>query len=258
MFSVLLLLIFASLEREKIYAGYIKLLKKTTIVKQYNNKGQLNGEIIGYIDGNIDVSTNFVNGLRDGLTTEYYKNGQVENQSFFRHNKREGEEVEYYENGKLNYKRTWKNNKGYGSIYHYTNDSKIVNYDGLDIVNLFFYMEYDATGKTTKAFGHCFSSNIFSYDLNGDSTIILSNNKAYQNIADLNITIATPPNLIPQINLLINDKPIPDIKIKDNTINVKDAFFDKGIYNIKITGDLMNKNRRIVRADTLNLTITKN
>src|SRR5258708_14619526 len=119
LFSVLLALITALLEKDKIYVGYIKIFKRTAIIQRYNSKGQYNGDIIGYINGNIDINTDYLNGLKDGSTTTYYENGQVENISFFKQNKREGQEVEYYKDGKLNYKRIWKNNKGYGSIYNY-------------------------------------------------------------------------------------------------------------------------------------------
>ncbi len=256
---ILLLLTTALLAWDKIYIGYVVLFKRTALLNHYNSAGQWDGEIKGYIDGNIYVSANFSNGLRDGLTTTYFTNGQIKNMSFFKKNKREGSEVGYYADGKMNYKGSWKNNKKYGSAYHYSADGKLTNYDGLDVVNLFFYMEYDGSGKTIPSFGSSFSSNIFSYDVKTDSIILLIDNHSYQNINNLNITVATPPDLTPQINLLINDKPVKDFKIKDNTINIKDAFLNKGLYNLKITGALLNqKNRRVRKTDTLFLTITKN
>ena len=258
LFSTSVLLIAFLLEKDNFYLGYIKLFKRTAIINNYNGSGQLHGEIIGYVDGNIYIRTNFINGLRNGLTTIYYKNGQIKNQSFFKNDKREGEEVGYYEDGRLNYKGAWKNNKGYGSAYHYTSDGKLTNYDGLDVVNLFFYMEYDSTGTTTKAFGSCFSSNIFSYDIKTDSIIVLRDNQPYQNINDLNVTVATPPNLIPQINVFINNRAIQYPQMKNNTITIKNTFLNKGIYDIKILGKLLNPKARVIKADTLLLSVTKN
>jgi len=257
-FSLLLLLIVIFLEKDKIYIGYIKLSKNDAIINHYNSHGQLNGEIVGYVDGNIDIVTNFRNGLREGLTTVYYKNGQIKNLSFFKHNQRVGEEVEYYNNGKIDYKRTWKNNKGYGSIYHYSEDGNILNYDALDVVNLFFYLEYDKTGKTTKALGSCFSSNLFSHYVGSDSSIVLNNNQSYKNINDLNITVATPPKLTTHINILINNKPIVNTKIENNTVTINNILLHQGVYNIKIIGRLINQNGGIVKADTLAVRIIKN
>lgn len=245
------------LERDKVYLEYVKFFKRTVIVNPRNSDGQLNGEVLAYINGKIDISSNYVNGVRDGLTTEYHKNGRIKSLSYFKNGRRTSEEIGYYEDGKINYRSMWKDDKKYGSAYHYSDDNKLVNYVGLDIVNLFFYMEYDSRGNTVKAYGPCFSSNIFSYNTKGDSTVVLNNNQSYQNINDLNITVATPPNLIPQINLSINNISVSNLKINHNTIEIKNAFLHPGIYIIKVDGELMNKMGRVIKADTITLTIKR-
>lgn len=258
LFSVLVIIAGLFLEKDNIYIGYIKLFKKSALIEHFDNNGQKDGEVLGYTDGNLEISTFYVNGYRDGLTEQYYKNGKIENVFYFKHGKREGTELKYYENGQLEYSEVWKNNKYYGSAYHYSTDGKLTDYVEMGIDYLLFYMKYDKSGLSTIYFGHSFSKELFSYDTKTDSTEVLRNNQTYQNINDLNITVATPPNLIPKINLSINNKPITNLKIVENTIKVKNAFASKGVYYIKVLGELVNPKNVRIRADTLDINITKN
>ena len=258
LFSVLLIISVVFLEKDNIYIGYIKLFKKSALIEHFNTKGQKDGEELVYIDGNLEINTSYLKGCRDGLTKQYYKNGQLENLFHFKIGKKEGKEVGYYKDGKLDYTTNWKNNKLYGSAYRYSTDGKLTDYVEMGIDYLLFYMKYDKSGLSTIYFGHSFSKELFSYDTKTDSTEVLRNNQTFQNINDLNITVATPPNLIPKINLSINNKPITNLKIVENTITIKNAFVNKGIYNIKVLGELVNPKNVRIRADTLDINITKN
>lgn len=108
-----------------------------------------------------------------------------------------------------------------------------------------------------KVLGHCFSGNLFSNATKTYSVIQLTDQQSYRNINNLNVTVATPPDLSTRIDFIINKKNISNLQIKDNTISVKGIFMEKGMYNIKIIGKLINEYKVVLKADTLEISIRK-
>jgi len=253
--STIIFLIF--FQWESFEKNYIELFKQDALIEHHNYKGELDGEVVAYQNGKVYKKGTFVNGLKEGWFITYFKNGQVENKIFYRHNKKDGTEDEFYENGNLNYTVKWKNDKEYGSEFHYLEDKKLDNYDAFDLVNLFYYVRYDKSQKVYQTLCSFLSPNLFSFDKTGDSTIVLHDQIVYENINDLCVTVATPENLSPQIEIKINGYVYQNLKIIDNTIKVDNAFVNRGAYNVAVKGKLVNQINKTIKTDSLSLTITK-
>jgi hypothetical protein len=252
---LLIFIVFEQLQNIKML--YLTVFRRDGQIFHYNKYGKFEGKAIIYSKGNIVSVGNFVNGLREGLVTQYFQNGQIKNQSFYRHDKIEGIENEYYSDGKLNYKANWKNNKYYGSEWHWLENGNIAIYNTSDIIDMFYYSEYDSLGKLNKIIGHLVSPNVFSEMIPIDSVVLLADKTHYHSINSLYINVATPPNLNPVINIDINKLPFKSFKISENTISIKNVFPSAGSYIINIKGKLIDRNNRIIRKDSLNLTIIK-
>ena len=61
-------------------------------------------------DGKISLELNLVNGLKEGFTTSFYKNGKVKVESFFKKDVQEGKENVYHEEGFLVQSSVYQNN----------------------------------------------------------------------------------------------------------------------------------------------------
>ena len=46
--------------------GYIELFKISTILANHNRNGQIDGQLIKYVDGKVEIKSNFIKGLKDG------------------------------------------------------------------------------------------------------------------------------------------------------------------------------------------------
>ncbi len=257
---ILMICTIAFLNVGSIYKLYIRVFKKSTIIQHHNSKGQLDGEYIAYVNGKIYGQAYYVNGLKEGLCSLYFDSGLLQNETFYKHDKANGVENEYYENGFLNYTVKWRNGQRYGSEYHYLPNKKLFNYDTFGVgsgkEDSFYYSEFDSSGHSNKVFGDVFSSNLY-YVNKVDSTIILTDNQTYHDITDLYITVATPPGLTPIINISINDKPINNFRIINNTIKIWDAFHYKNNYKIAIHGKFITPKKQFYKNDSLFLTIKK-
>jgi hypothetical protein len=253
-----LTIIIVFFNRASIYQLYIKIVKKSTILENRNNKGQLDGEVTSYINGNIYLKANFKNGLKNGWAMKYFGNGQVKNKSFYKDDKLDGVENEYYENGRPHYESNYKYGRYYGNGWNWLKNGKLFVYNTSDVSNnLFYYSEFDSVGRPTKVIGEVFSRNIFSINDKDGSVILLNDRQSFDSINDLYITVATPPQLLPQIDININKTHSSYLKIDDNTIQIKNAFTGKGAYKMDIYGHLLDKNKRTVKSDTLTMMINK-
>lgn len=56
-----------------------------------------------YPNGQLKYTTNYTNGVDDGLQQEWYESGQLQSQSYFKEGKLDGKVQEWYENGQLKY-----------------------------------------------------------------------------------------------------------------------------------------------------------
>lgn len=252
-----LIAIILYLNFNKIYRMYIQTFKKTMLIKPLNKTGQIDGEEVGYIAGKIYFSAEFKNGEKDGLFIQYFDSGSLKAVSHYKKGKKDGVEKYYYENGILESTQLWKNGYNFGSAYHYSKESKIINYDASDIKNadIIFYAEYDSTGKITQKFANVFSKNLYSKSKNSSAEIILKNNNDYANIKDLFLTVPTPPYLTSQIYISINKNRYQNLNVKRNTLVVANAFPTIGNYKISVLGKLLYKDGSIFHADTVNLEI---
>ncbi len=95
------------------------------------------------------VVVNLKNGKRDGLYTQYFKDGiQLQFQNHYSNGKYNGLCKEFYDNGQLKIQSTWKNGIQEGKTYYYNNDGSLIR--ELEIVNGDYYkecIEYNKNGK---------------------------------------------------------------------------------------------------------------
>jgi antitoxin component YwqK of YwqJK toxin-antitoxin module len=209
-----------------------------------------------YNKGKIKSKESFKNGKFEGPKITYYPNGQIEQRLFRKNNKDEGMENSYYEGGHLKYTRNWVNDNPYGDFYYYYENKTAKIYHSYDILGDKFYLcEYDQSGKVLKSDGYVFSPHTYTVD--EDSTKVLLNGNTYKSIKDLYITVANPPQYTPEILIIINKKKCQDLIFPNhNTVLVKNAFIDKGVYNITIDGIFVGKSGTTDRT-TGNLRIIK-
>lgn len=198
-----------------------------------------------YEDGKIKSKESFKDGKYDGPKLLYYTNGQIEQNLIRKNGKDEGLEHGYYKDGKLMYTRNWINDKQYGDQIFYFQNGRVKIYHTYDILGAKFYLShYNETGKNFQTEGRPVSHNIYSKDIDRDSSILLEDNKTYKNIRDLYITYANPPNRQTVIQISINGKIKSNLLfIDNNTAKIVAAFPQKGVYNIRISGGFIdNKN----------------
>ena len=100
------------------------------LTKVLSYKGlPFNGELVEYFDDEktqLKERIDYKEGLKDGLSEEYNKNGQLERKGTYK----EGEEEEevkytYYENGQLKEKETYKDGKKDGQWEYYDENGKL-------------------------------------------------------------------------------------------------------------------------------------
>lgn len=221
---------------------YIKLFGKNQSIAEYNEGGEVHGEFLNYQNGRLTLRSHYQNGLMHGKTTYYYDNGRVEGIKSFTEDNPNGEELKYYRNGNLKYSANWKNGKPYGSFYWYLESGKLDSYTVYDIVGQNFYIcQYNTKGELLNNDGFIVSLNIYSTDISTDSIAILKYNEHYENIKDLYITVATPPELKPKLVIKINNIVVEKFKIVENTIKIPNAFDKTGIYEVNIQSKFVNK-----------------
>ncbi|HEY9002288.1 MAG TPA: hypothetical protein VIM89_13105 [Mucilaginibacter sp.] len=215
---------------------YIITFHRSGTIWHFNNKGQLNGEVDTYINGEIKSREFFKDGKRDGPNIMYYPSGRIELKSFRKNDKVEGMEYEYYEDGSLRLLRNWVNDRPYGDFFYYYPNKKLEIYHTYDILGDKFYLcRYDQSGKVLRRDGYVFSSR--TYTKYNDSAVAIMTGKAYKSIKDLYITVANPPQITPEIKVMINNKLCQDLIFPDrNTVLIRNAFSEKGLYTISVEG----------------------
>ena len=77
------------------------------VISRYKN-GKLEGERIGYYNGNIYYKENYKNGKREGERIGYYNNGNISCKENWKNGKLEGERIVYNDNGNICYKGNYK------------------------------------------------------------------------------------------------------------------------------------------------------
>lgn len=256
---VCLTIIIIIFNSSNIYKFYIKVTRKSEMIENRNDKGELDGGLTSYVNGNVYIKVNFKNGLKNGWAMKYFENGQVKNKAFYKNGRLEGVETEYYNNSKPHYESNYRDGKYYGSGWNWSKSGKLFVYNTSDISGqLFYYSEYDTLETATKAIGDVFSTRIFSVNTKDSSIVVLKDKKPCESINDLFITVSTPPHLTPQVRVDINNSHFEFLKIHDNTITVKDVFKNVGVFKINIHGYLLDDKRHIDKSDTLFMIINKN
>jgi hypothetical protein len=216
---------------------YIKVFKKNEIIANYNSIGQLNGDFTSYLDGNVYATAKYINGLKQGWVIEYYQNNQVKRRKFYRNDKATGNGYEYLDNGKL----------------------KV--YTAYDINgNYFFKCHYNKSGNVEME-GYTISPNLYSMTNQNKSVIILDDvvhvDSSYNQIKDLYITIATPPTLVNNVSVQINNKVFKNLTMEGNTVKIINAFFVTGTYHVFVASRLIDKNNKVIKGLNLKATIIK-
>jgi len=229
---------------------YVRLFKKSMIFNHFNNKGELDGDYISYLNGQVYLKSHFKDGSREGLCVWYNeKTGKEQHEIFYKKGKAEGKEYQYYDNGNLNYNGFWKNDKRYGSLYWYSTNGKLETYTAYDISgNAFLVCHYDKFGHIVHMSEIMICPTIYSLDVTTDSTILLKNNDTTHKLKDLYVTVATPPGLKPRFNIAVNGVAITNYKIDNNTIIIKNIFLSKGNWIITFDSEFLNEQKRLIRS----------
>ncbi len=254
---ILALLIVVLFNTQNIYKAYIYLFKVTTVIKQYNNKGQYDGEVVSYVRGRVNSRENFSNGVREGWTRYYFENGQLKNEIFFNHDHVNGIEKYFFINGNINYTMIWDNNLRSKGEYYNPQNGGLKTYVQFDknSTEIVSYVQYNQFKKISKTIGNVFSDNIYS-KLNGsDSTVFLRNSTSYSNVKDLYITVATPPGLTPQIEANINNIKYTNLAVKSSPLIIPNLFTKEGDFSITISGKLIDSNKKTIKTDSLDIRI---
>jgi len=98
------------------------LFQKTGIVAHHNSKGEIDGELDLYINGDIVRTAHYKDGVFDGLKITYYTNGVIKTKSFYKKGNVEGFELNYYEDEKIKSKVSFKAGEREGpEITYYQN-----------------------------------------------------------------------------------------------------------------------------------------
>lgn len=242
---------------------YIKVFNKSILIANHNSNGQVDGQMLKYADGKLQIEENYKNGLKDGWSIKYYDDGHIENRKFYKNNKAQGTEYGYYKNGSLRYSRTWRDNKLYGSLFYNYENGKINAYGTYDIMGWnFFDYHYKQSGEIAKKEGFVVSSNIYSLDEKSDTTLVLNydayhHDNRFHNIKDLYLTVATPPNTKLQVNVDINNQSFKDLTIVDNTIRIPNAFPTIDTYHIFVTTHLFDKKNKVIDGINIKTVIIK-
>jgi hypothetical protein len=234
--SLVIVIVLGVTDFNSIKKLYIITFHKGGMISHFNTKGRLDGEVDTYINGKIKSKEFFRDGKRDGPYTMYYQSGRIELKSFRKNNKVEGLGYEYYEDGNLRCRRNWINDKPYGDFYYYYPNKKVEVYHTYDIMGDKFYLcRYSQLGKVLRDDGYVFSNH--TYTIDHDSVEVLKDSTVYKSIRDLYITVANPPQITPEIRVMINNKQCQDLIFPDrNTVMIRNAFSKKGLYTISIEG----------------------
>ena len=75
-----------------------------------------------YKDGQLSSKGNWKNGKREGTWAWYHKNGQLDYKGNFKNDKREGTRVEYHDNGQLSSKGNWNSGEREGAWVFFNKD----------------------------------------------------------------------------------------------------------------------------------------
>lgn len=253
----IMLLFFAfCLNYSAIKEQYLFLFKKTGVIK-HNNKGKL--EVDSIIDGHVQTKVSYSNDLRQSWVFNYYKSGKLKNKYLFKRNEANGPEFGYYENGALEYVANNIDNKWVGDAHWYTENGNLDSYAAFNIKGKSFCLfQYDKFGKIINMKGVVVSPDLYSINPK-DSIILLDlyKNKNYDDISDLFLVVATPPNLHLKVVVNINNTQYKDLPIRNNIITVHNAFLNKGTYKIFIESHLYDKNNTIVNGVNIKTKIIK-
>lgn len=246
--------------KNEIHKTYIQLFHKSAIIAHYNRKGELDGEYIAYINGRVYGKSYFKDGLREGWCIWYDdETWKKKNEVFYKRGKADGIENVYYKNGNLNYTTHWKNGRYCKSEYHYLDNGTLNTYNAFDesknVDNDYCYIAYDGEGNFHQILGDVFSP--FIYSMCKDSIVALNDKTKFKYANDLYVSVATPPQLIPIVDIFINKANFNRIIIKENAMIVPNIFKNVGSYQITIYGKLLDKNGRIIKADTLKSTVIR-
>jgi antitoxin component YwqK of YwqJK toxin-antitoxin module len=117
---------------------------------KFNNNFE--GEYTKYVDGQINIKCNYINGKKEGEQKEYYMDIDGYNKydiHYYKNDKIEGENKSYYENGQLSILCHYKNNKlnGKFTIFNIDGSCKlfyyyIFGYDSNIIIIMFVFIIY--------------------------------------------------------------------------------------------------------------------
>jgi hypothetical protein len=141
-------------------------------------------------------------------------------------------------------------------LYWYLSNGKLDFYSSYDIIGHKFYSYRYNQAEHGLQMNWMISPLIYSIDAK-DSVILLYNNNIIHNIKDLYLTVATPPGLNPKFNISVNNIPISNYRITNNTIIIKNVFNSKGSFLIYFYSEFLDNNRKIVRSPRFQCTIIK-
>jgi antitoxin component YwqK of YwqJK toxin-antitoxin module len=246
------------LNKRSLLEAYYVIFNKSGELYSINDSGNFDGKAKVYIEGNKTFEGNFKNGRLDGWVLNYYNDGTVKSKYFYVNGKIDKTEYRYHANGKKSFKGTWRNGIWYGNQYYYNENGNLITFDVRDMDNGFYYSSYGADSKVEKIYGYMISDKLYIKDRLSDSIKILRPGHQYQNIDDLYITVANPPNLKSTFNIYISgSKPIKINGLHATTIKVKQAFKKNGRYDICIYGELRDMENTMIKRDTVCTIISK-
>ena len=86
--------------------------------------GKKNGLITELLENGMTLQTNYKNGLKNGLETYYYANGQKASEGIYKNSKLEGSLTYWYDNGNKKLVENYSNNQLDGSLIQWDKDGR--------------------------------------------------------------------------------------------------------------------------------------
>ena len=146
---------------------------ESLVRKEIWKDGKLNGQRIELENGNVQMSSNYVDGELDGEFIIYDKNKNIAHLIHYEEGRKNGKETFYNESGSVKKETDYKNNMKYGAEKEYSNDGEILLLDANYVEGLLHgsYASYYEDGNrkfTGRAMDGEFHGEAHFYDENGD------------------------------------------------------------------------------------------
>ncbi len=251
----LLVIVIFYLNFQKVRVKVIQIFKQDAVLVKYNAQGKEEGQITQYLAGKIYVTTQVVNGVKQGWEIMYYDNGQVKSKTYFVNGIPAGKGYLYNNAGQLLYSGNYKRGKPYGDWYNYYENGQKKKYLLYDIdKHIAFSVDYDRNGQLqlNTMNGLVVSPNFYSIDTASKAIIPLGHERkegeVFKNIKDLYLTVTNADKTRLSVKVNINGDQYNFHKVINSTIKISNAFSKKGAHRILIETHLYNLDGEVING----------